>query len=68
MLPVIFTDFRREMIAKTLFDLLKFWVAAALASKFFLDFPFVVKSGMWVVMVAFAAGGIFICPPKKPKE
>lgn len=68
MIPVIFTNFRREMIARTLFDILKLWVAAALASKFFLEFPFVVKFGMWVVMGALAVGGIFFCPPKKPKE
>ena len=68
MLPVVFTDFRREMIARTLFDLLKIWVAAAFASKFFVDSPAVVKFFMSVSLMTLGGGAIFCCPLQKPKE
>ena len=68
MIPVIFTDFRRELIARTLFDLLKIAFAAALASKFFFDFPPVVKLWLWGGMGAMAIGAILVCPIKKPGE
>lgn len=68
MIPVIFTNFRREMIARTLFDLLKIALGAALASKFFLDSPRVVQLIGGTVIVALGVAAVFICPAKKPKE
>lgn len=61
----IFTDFRRELVAKTLFDLLKIAVAAAFASKFFFEFSSIVKAGAVAIMVLLALSGFFFCP-KKP--
>lgn len=68
MLPVIFTDFRRELLARTLFDLLKISVVAVFASKFFLELPRMVQLLIGVGMVGVAVFGFFLCPPKKPKE
>ena len=68
MTPVIFTDFRREMIARTLFDLLKIAVAAALASRFFVGFPRVVQLLVGLLMIAALASGVLFCPLKKPGE
>ncbi len=68
MIPVIFTDFRREMIARTLFDLVKIAAAAAFASKFFFDFPKVVQLMSAPGIVALGVVALLICPPKKPKE
>ena len=67
MIPVIFTDFRREMIARTLFDLLKIAIAAAFAGKFFLEAPKMIQlfGGMIIVVLTLAA--VFTCPPKKPE-
>ena len=56
----IFTDFRRELIAKTLFDLLKIAVAAAFASKFFFEFPKMVKLIMWFSIMAVAVVAILL--------
>ena len=64
----MFTDFRRELIARTLFDLLKIGAAAAFASKFFLGSPRVVKWIMGLLLVVLTVMGISVCPPKKPKE
>lgn len=64
----IFTDFRRELLAQTLFDLLKVAVAASLASKFFLEAPGMVQWIAGVGIVTLAAVAFFLCPPKKPKE
>ena len=68
MLPVVFTDFRRELIARTLLDLLKIFLAAALASKLFFEFRGVVKLCLWLAIMAFTVVGVWMCPPKKPKE
>lgn len=64
----IFTDFRRELIAKTLFDLLKIAVAAAFASKFFYEFSWPVKLGGALAIVTLGVLGFFVCPSKRPKE
>jgi|GEM_PF-6650861 len=68
MLPTIFTDFRREMIARTLFDLFKIILVAAFASKFFLEFPKMVQFGLWCTMAVIGVSGCLCCPLKKPKE
>jgi len=49
--PIIFTDFRRELLARTLFDLLKISVVAVFASKFFLELPRMVQSLIGIGMV-----------------
>lgn len=64
----IFTDFRREQIARTIFDVLKIVIAAAFASKFFFEFHPLVKIAMGLLMIALVVSGIGFCPRKKPKE
>jgi len=43
MMITVFTAFRREMLARTFFDLLKISMVAAFASQFFAEFPKVVQ-------------------------
>lgn len=67
MIPIVFTDFRREMIARTLFDLLKIAVAAAFAGRFFFDSSPMIQWGLWFGMVSLGVSGFFFCPLKKPR-
>jgi len=66
--PVIFTDFRREKIADTLFDLFKIAIGAVVASKFFMESSKMVQFIGAMVIVALGTMAVFACPPKKPKE
>ena len=67
MIEPIFTDYRKDLVARTLFDLLKIFIAAALASKFFHEFSFPVKMGIGAAMVTLAMLGLVFCPKQPPK-
>ena len=58
------TDARRRIVAKTLFDILKIAVAATFASKFFAEFTTAVKVAMVgsTLIIAFTA---FVIYPKE---
>ena len=64
----IFTDFRRTLIAKTLFDLLKIAVAGMLASKFFAEFPLSLRVSLVMATFVLLIMGILICPRNGRKE
>jgi hypothetical protein len=64
----IFSDYRRDLVARTFFDLLKISVAAAFASKFFFEFGWPVKIGMWSVIITFGVLGFFFCPRNPPRK
>ena len=68
MLPTIFTDFRRELLSKTLFDLFKIAVVAIFASKFFIEFPRMVQLIVVPGIVALGVVALLVCPIKRPKE
>ena len=56
------TDGRRWIVSKTLFDLLKIEVAAAYASKFFADVPTPIKAVLVGLMVGTAVAGFVLYP------
>lgn len=62
----IFTAYRRDLIARTSFDLLKIAVAGAFASKFFFEFTWLVKLGMVVIIATLGLLGFFLCPRWPP--
>jgi hypothetical protein len=64
----IFTDFRRELIARTAADLLKILFAAALASKFFLELSAALRIGLSILSGILVAIVILGCPLRKPRE
>lgn len=64
----IFTEYRRDLLARTAFDLLKIFVATALASKFFFEFTGVVRIGLTLATVMVGVFGFLICPRKPPKK
>ena len=64
----IFTDFRRTLIAKTLFDLLKIAIAGALASKFFVDFPGLLRWALVATIPTLLIVCILVCPRDGSKE
>jgi hypothetical protein len=60
----IWSDARRRIIAKTVFDIFKIEVAAIFASKFFADFSLHVKVLIVLVMLSTALGGLLMYPPE----
>ena len=68
MAELIFTEYRRDLVARTFFDLLKIAVAAAFASKFFVEFAWGVKVTLWGVIAALGLGGFFVSPRRPPKK
>ena len=64
----IFTNFRRTLIAKTLFDLLKIAVGGALASKFFVELPPRLRSALAISIPVLLLTAILVCPTKEGKE
>jgi len=62
----LLTAYRRDVMSRTVLDLLKISVAGAFASKFFLDFQWPVKIGLISAMVSFGLLGFFLCPRKRP--
>jgi len=62
MLRPFFSDFRRILIAKTLFDLLKIAVAGALASKFFVEFPVLLRFALAGTIPLLLVSAILMCP------
>jgi len=64
----IFTDFRRTLIAKTLFDLLKIAVGGALASKFFVELPTLLRSALALSIPVLLVAAILVCPRDGRKE
>lgn len=63
--PIV-TDYRRDLVARTAFDVLKIVVAAAFASRFFFEFAAVVKWVIGLLIVALAVGGFIAAPQRKP--
>jgi hypothetical protein len=63
----IFTEYRRDLIARTSADLLKILFAAALASKLFVEFPARLKLGLLALSVVLGLLAFFGCPRKNPK-
>ena len=68
MLGPIFTERRRDLIAKTLADLLKISVAGAVASKFFVEFPLRLRLVLGGVIPLILVMAILICPKDGRKE
>ena len=68
MAQLIFTNFRRTLIAKTFFDLLKIAVAGALASRFFAEFPIVLRLVLAGVVPVLLILAILVCPRDGGKE
>lgn len=64
----IFSEYRRDLIAKTAADFLKILFAAALASKFFSEFAMALKLRLFAFGFVLLILTLFICPMKKPKE
>ncbi len=65
----VFTTYRRDMIAKTWFDLLKVVIGAAIASKFlFGSLSFLIRCGMVTLGIGLCLAGVFICPKRRPGE
>jgi len=67
MAQLIFTEYRRDLIAKTFFDLLKVAFAASFASRFFLEFGGWMRFGVIAAMLCLGLLGFLICPGKSPK-
>lgn len=63
----LFTEYRRDLVARTFFDL-KIAVAAAFASKFFLGFTWPVQSILWLVITTLGVLGFVFCPRQPPKK
>jgi len=63
-----FTEYRRDLVARTFFDLLKIAVGAAFASKFFVEFAWGAKVTLWGVIAALGLGGFFVSPRRPPKK
>ena len=63
--PIV-TDYRRDLVARTAFDVLKIVIAAAFASRFFFEFATAVKWVVGLLIVALAVGGFITAPPRKP--
>lgn len=64
----IFTECRRDLIAKTAADLLKILFAAALASRFFMGFSSRLKFILLLLSISFVIIGLFGCPLRKPED
>ena len=62
------TDGRRRIVSKTLFDLLKIEVAAAYASKFFADFVTLVKAALIGIMIVTAVLAFLLYPKEEESE
>jgi hypothetical protein len=58
----IFTDKRRELLAKTLMDIAKIAIAAAFASEFFLKFVSWLRAIILLGLVASVGIGFLVCP------
>jgi len=58
----VWTDARRRIVSKTLFDILKIEVGAAYASKFFAEFAIPVKIALIAVMIGTAGVAFTIYP------
>jgi len=56
------TDARRRIVAKTLFDVLKIEVAAAYASRFFAEVPIRVKIALLSLMIVTAILAFLLYP------
>ena len=63
----LFSAYRRDLLARTCYDVLKIAFGAAFASKFFLEFAWTAKVAMCVVMLACALAGILLCPRRPAK-
>lgn len=66
MVEPIFTDYRRDLIAKTAADLLKVLFAGALAGRFFFEFLPQVRFGLLAVGLVFGLLMLWTCPLRKP--
>ena len=64
----LFTEYRRDLVGRTFFDLLKIAVAAAFASKFFFDFPLRLKIVLWLVLLTLGLCGFFFAPRHPPRR
>ena len=62
----ILTPYRRDVLAKVIFDLFKISVGAAFASRFFADFRLVVKLIMVGAILILGLLGLLLCPKKQP--
>ena len=62
----MFSPYRRDLIARTWFDLVKIALAGALASKFFVEFPRPVQISIGVIVVGLWVLGLVTCPQKPP--
>jgi len=56
------------LIAKTLFDLLKIAVGGALASKFFVELPTLLRSALALSIPVLLVAAILVCPRDGRKE
>ncbi len=68
MADLVFTERRRDLVAKTLADLLKIAVAAALASKLFIEFPAPARLALATVTPLLLVAAFLICPKNGQKE
>ena len=64
----IFTEFRRTLIAKTLFDCLKIELAGALASNFFIELPRLLRFALGLSIPVLLVAAILVCPRDGRKE
>jgi len=60
----LFSDGRRKLLARTFMDAFKIFLAAMLASEFFMKFLIPVRVMMIVVTVGALAAGFFIMPER----
>ena len=64
----LWTDYRRDLIARITGDLLKILFAAALASKFFAELGEALKIRLLILSLILGVLTFFVCPRIKPKE
>lgn len=62
----VFSEYRRDLFAKTAADMLKILFAAALASKLFVEFPGNLKFLLLILGVVLGIIALFACPLRKP--
>ena len=64
----ILTPYRRDVLARTIFDIFKISVGAAFASRFFADFGLTVKLILAGAMLMLGLLGLLLCPSTPPKR
>ncbi len=64
----IFTDKRRELLAKTFMDIAKIFVAAALASEFFKKFPLWLRAILLASTIGLLTFATLVCPKRVREE